>query len=291
MNYILATDSSCDLPLSYVQDNGIHLFHITSTVGTMEIIDDLGMSYSHSHFYNTLREGDLPTTSQVNVFAFKEQFTTWAKEGISVLYIAFSSGLSGTYSSAVIARDEVLELYPSANITIIDTLCASGGVGFLVYKASQLKQQGKSIEEVAKFIFHTKDNIVHVFTVDDLYHLERGGRLSHASALIGTLLKIKPVLYVNEEGKLIPYQKCRGRKKALRSLAEHFNTLAIDKNEPVMLTHGDCLEEAHFVADILRNECGAKEVIISNIGVAIGSHSGPSCVALCFLANKKIPIA
>ncbi|MGL4736149.1 MAG: DegV family protein, partial [Cellulosilyticaceae bacterium] len=225
MDFIIATDSSCDLPYSFARENGIHVFPITSCFEDLEIKDDLGNSYSHTDFYNKLRNGAMPTTSQVNVFTFKEAFSHWASEGTPVLYIGFSSGLSGTVNSGMIALSEVQEEFPDAPIYVIDTLAASGGVGLLINHALNLRATGHTLEEVYTQIESLKLNVVHMFTVDDLFHLERGGRISHASAFVGTLLNIKPVLYVNNEGKLIPYQKCRGRKKSLKSLVQHMESL------------------------------------------------------------------
>ncbi|MGL4345053.1 MAG: DegV family protein [Cellulosilyticaceae bacterium] len=290
MHFIIATDSSCDLPSSFADEHNLHLFHITSTVEGSEIKDDLGRSYSHHDFYNALRGGSMPTTSQVNVFTFKEQFLVWAKAQTPVLYIGFSSGLSGTVNSAMIALNQVREEYPDVPIHIIDTLAASGGVGLLTYYACQLRDQGQSVDEVYTAIESMKLNMAHIFTVDDLGHLERGGRISHASAFVGTLLNIKPVLYVNNDGKLIPYQKCRGRKKALKSLVQHFESLATTTNQPIMITHGDCAEDAQHVADLLKEEVGISPEFIHFIGPAIGAHSGPGTVALFFLGNQRTPI-
>lgn len=290
LNFLIATDSSCDLPSSYVDANDIYVFPISVTINNKEILDDLGKSYSHQDFYNTIREGSMPTTSQVNMFTFKEQFIKWASDNIPVLYLAFSSGLSGTYNSALAARLEVLEEYPDANITIIDTLAASGGVGLLVYYANEMRNSGKSLEEIAEFITITRLNLTHVFTVDDLYHLERGGRISHASAFVGSLLQIKPVLYVSDEGTLIPFQKMRGRKKALRALVSQFEKSCIDKTAPILITHGDCVEDAEFVAELIRESYDVKKIIINTIGPAIGSHSGANTVALFFIGLHKIPL-
>jgi len=287
MNYIIATDSGCDLSFSYLEEHNIELFSLTSRIGELEMKDDLGKSYSHTDFYNKLRSGSLPTTSQVNAFTFKERFLEWAKQDIPVLYIAFSSALSGTCQSALMAREEVLEVYPQAKIAVVDSLCASGGLGLLVHQTLAYLKKGHSLEEAILFAEQQKHKIMHVFTVDDLNHLQRGGRISQASAFVGTLLQVKPVLYVNDEGKLIPYQKCRGRKKSIKTLIEHYNTSCTDKEAPVMITHSDCAEEATALATALKEECGAKEVLIYPIGVVIGSHTGASTLAVCFNSDHK----
>lgn len=290
MSFTIATDSSCDLSPDFIDKYNILLFHITSNLDGIELKDDLGRSYNHHDFYNHLRNGSMPTTSQVNFFTFKEKFLEYAQSNIPLLYIAFSSGLSGTYNSAYIALNEVKEEFPNAPIYIIDSLCASGGVGLLIRYACQMKQAGKTIKEVHAEIEAQKLNVVHVFTVDDLFHLERGGRISHASAFVGTLLNIKPILYVNNEGKLIPYQKCRGRKKALKSLVQHFESLNTSTSQPIVITHGDCLEDAQYIAQLLKEEFGVEETYIHFIGPAIGTHSGIGTVALFFLGQQRTPI-
>lgn len=289
MNFLIAVDSGADLSLSYLESENLYLFPLTFTLNGHEIKDDFGKSYSHKSFYDSLRSGAMPTTSQVNIFTFKEQFTIWAKENIPVLYLAFSSGLSGTYNSACIALKEVQEEYPDAPITIIDTLAASSGVGLLVYHACTLRKQGKDIKEVADYIRATAPYLCHLFTVDDLYHLERGGRVSHASAFVGSLLQIKPVLYVNDEGKLIPYQKTRGRKKSLHALVDLFGSLVEDTTQPVMISQSDCEEDAHFVAKLLQEKYNVEVTMINPIGSVIGSHCGANVIALFFIAKQRVP--
>lgn len=289
MDFIIATDSSCDLPYSFATEHQLYVFPITSYFEEVELKDDLGHSYSHTDFYNKLRDGAMPKTSQVNVFTFKETMQNWAEQGIPVLYIGFSSALSGTVNSAMIALSEIKERFPDAPIYVIDTLAASGGVGLLVNHAIQLRAQGEAIASVYEQLEALKLNIVHMFTVDDLFHLEKGGRISHASAFVGTLLNIKPVLYVNNEGKLIPYQKCRGRKKALKSLVQHMVSLTDQVASPIFITHGDCLEDAHYVASLIEEQFHITPELINFIGPAIGAHSGPGTIALFFIGNSRIP--
>lgn len=289
MSFILAADSNCDLAASYIAQHHIHLFHITVSINGNEFADDLGISYSHKDFYDHLRNGSQPTTSQVNLFTFKEQFIAWAKEGIPVIYCAFSSGLSGTCQSAYMARQEVLEIYPDAQIHIIDTKAASSGCGLLIHYAVRLRDEGKSIEEVIDFIETHKDKLVHVFTVDDLNHLHRGGRLSAGAAFVGSLLHIKPLLYVDDEGHLIPYSKYRGRKKALRGLVDHFRDLATDYQQPIMISHGDSLEDATYVAHLIKEAFGTSSITINCIGPGIGAHSGADTIALFFIGEQKKP--
>lgn len=289
MSFIITTDSNCDLSPSYIDTEQIHIFSIGTQINNEEIDPIKGQGENFKTFYDAIRSGEMPTTSQVNVYTFKEKFIEWIKNGNEVLYIAFSSGLSGTYASAMIAKDEVIEEYPNAKINIVDTLAASGGQGYLVTEACKARSKGMLMAEVASLLEEIKQHIVHVFIVDDLKHLERGGRVSAASAFVGTLLQIKPVLYVNDEGKLIPFQKMRGRKKAMSALVNHYEHLCIDKTKPIAITHGDCEEDAKVLAEILKKHCGTLEITINPISPGIGTHSGPATLALFFWGAEKTP--
>lgn len=290
MSFTIAVDSSCDLPLTYIEQENLYIFPLTFHFEGQEYLDDLGQTYSSKSFYSAIRNGTMPTTSQVNAFTFKEQFIKWAKAGTSVLYIAFSSGLSGTYNSALAAREEVLETYPDATIQIVDTRAASSGLGLLIYHACLLRTQGKSIDEIYTYIEETRDHLCHLFTVNDLHHLERGGRLSSTSAFVGSLLHIKPVLYVDHAGKLIPYQKTHGRKKALHALVNHLESLMETTDQPIMISHSDCLQDASFVAHLIKEKLGISVTMINNIGPVIGAHCGADVVALFFLGTQKTPL-
>ena len=289
MSFIITTDSNCDLSPSYINTEQIHIFSIETQINNEEVDPIKGQGENFKTFYDTIRNGEMPTTSQVNVYTFKENFIEWVGSGNEVLYIAFSSGLSGTYSRAMIAKAEVLEAYPNAKINIVDTLAASGGQGYLVTEACKARAKGRSMTEVTGLVEVIKQNIVHVFIVDDLKHLERGGRVSAASAFVGTLLQIKPVLYVNNEGKLIPFQKMRGRKKAMSALVHHYEQLCIDKTRPIAITHGDCEEDAKVLAEMLKKHCNTLDISINPISPGIGTHSGPSTLALFFWGAEKTP--
>ncbi|MBU3810184.1 MAG: DegV family protein [Candidatus Niameybacter stercoravium] len=290
MSFIIAVDSSCDLPLGYIEQEHLYVFSLIFNLGGQEHLDDLGQTYTSEAFYNAIRNGAMPTTSQVNTYTFKKQFIEWAKSNTPVLYIAFSSGLSGTYNSALAAREEVLEAYPDAQIQIVDTRAASSGMGLLVYHACLLRAQGQSIDAIRTYIEETRDYLCHLFTVNDLHHLERGGRISHTSAFVGSLLQIKPVLYVNNEGKLIPYQKAHGRKKALHALVTHLESLITLNPQPIMISHSDCIQDANYVAQLLQEKLDLSPVMINNIGPVIGSHCGADVVALFFIGKQKTPL-
>lgn len=239
-------------------------------------------------FYNKLRAGVMSTTTQVNSEEFIQVFTPVLEAGDDILYIAFSSGLSGTCQSAHLAKKELEQKFPGRRIEVFDSLCASMGEGLLVYHAATRKNNGASLDEVLAWL---KENVLHLchwFTVDDLNHLKRGGRVSTATALVGTMLGIKPVLHVDDEGHLIPVSKVRGRKQSLDALVKKMEETAIDPQDQVIfISHGDCLEDAKYVARQVREKLGVKDVKINFIGPVIGAHSGPGTVALFFLGSSR----
>ena len=212
----------------------------------------------------------------------------FVKEGKDVLHLGFSSGLSGTLNSMRIAGEELSEKYPEAKIIIIDTLCACLGEGLLLYKALQHKEAGESIEEVAKWVEENKLHICHNVTVDDLNHLHRGGRVSKTTAIVGTMIQIKPIIHMDNEGKLQVIGKERGRKRSLNKIVD----MAVEQskgwdNDMVMITHGDCIEDAEYVAGLVREKLGVEQILINNIGTVIGSHTGPGVVAVFCMGDKR----
>lgn len=250
--------------------------------------DDFGKSISYKDFYNELRKGEMSSTSQINPSTFEETFRKYVSEGYSLIYIAFSSALSGTYNSACIARDTILEENPSADISIIDSKCASLGLGLLVYNACERLKAGESKEVVVNWVENNKLKLNHWFTVDDLHHLKRGGRVSSTSAILGTLLDIKPVLKVNKEGKLVPVTKVKGRKKSIRALADALKQRIVDPdNQVIAISHGDCEDDARLLERLIKEEFNIKDVIFNYVGPVIGSHSGPGTIALFFFGNDR----
>lgn len=285
-DYIIFTDSTCDLEPEYTETLGVSVIALEFTYDGKSYCDGTGMSYKD--FYNLLREKKSVTTSQINTGTFIEKFEPRLKEGHDILYIAFSSGLSGTFASAQIAREELLKDYPERKIFIVDSLCASMGEGLLVYYAAQKKREGLSIDELAEWLEDHKLNVCHWFTVDDLFHLKRGGRVSAASAVLGTMLGVKPVMHVDNAGKLILVEKARGRKASLNSLVEHMKASAtITATDAVFISHGDAIEDANFVKDLVLKAFSVKEVRINYVGSVIGSHSGPGTLALFFLGKER----
>ena len=288
--YVILTDSCADLnpdivaqyddlvilPLSYTMDG----------VTVSEIMDDPQMI---KEYYDKLRSGSKSTTAQATPQAYYDTFVSYAKAGIPVLAVVFSSGLSGTFSSACIGRDMVLEEYPDAQIELVDTLNASAGEGLMVYDALENRAKGMGPKENGDWIREHAQNYVSWFTVDDLNFLKRGGRCSPSAAFFGSMLNIKPVLHVNSEGKLIARSKVRGRKQALKALADKFGELNTAKDQVIFISHGDCLADAEFVRNALVSDygCNADKIIISAIGPVIGSHSGPGTVALFFRGRDR----
>lgn len=288
-NYVIITDSSCDLPDSLVRE-------LELTVLPLAFIMD-GKTYrnwpdnremSPDEFYNKEREGLMATTNAVNVEEAAQAIRTVLERGKDALVLAFSSGLSSTCGAFQIAAQELGEQYPERRVFVVDTLCASLGQGMLVYQAAKLRQAGKSIEEVRDWTEANKLRQCHWFTVNDLFFLKKGGRVSAATAVVGTMLQIKPVLHVDDEGHLINVAKARGRKASLTALVDKVGELADDPAAQTMfISNSDCLEDAQFVADEVKRRYGTKEIIINSIGPVIGAHTGPGCVALFFMGKHR----
>ncbi len=288
-SFVILTDSSADLSASMVQQLDVQVLPLSF------VLD--GHTY-HDHpdnrdmdprlFYERLRSGDMATTSAVNVAQYTEALEPLLQAGQDVLILAFSSGLSTTYNSSLIAVEELQAKYPDRKLFTVDTLCASLGQGLLVWYAAQARARGGSIEEVRDWIEEHKLNLCHQFTVDDLYFLKRGGRISSATALVGSMLHIKPVLHVDNEGHLINTGKVRGRQAALKALVDRMEHTAIDSGSlTVFISHGDCLEDAQTVADMVKKRFGVQEVYINYVGPVIGAHSGPGTLALFYMGTDR----
>lgn len=287
--YVIVTDSAADMPKEFYKENHIVVMPLSYIMNGETYKDGEGLS--NKEYFDAIRCGAMPTTSQVNPEEAEEDFVKILEEGKDVLYIGFSSGLSGSYNSGRIAAEELSESYPEASIVAIDTLCAAMGEGLMVYKAVELKKQGKTLGEVAAYIEENKMNICHLFTVDDLNHLHRGGRVSKATAVIGTMVNIKPILRVNEEGKLVSLTKARGRKKSLTELVslmeERCRGFEEDNERMIAINHADCEEDAVFVKNLIEKRLGYKNCIINSLGAVIGAHTGPGLIALFFTGNPR----
>lgn len=288
MGIKIITDSACDLPREYININDIGLVSLILNLNGQAIKDDLGETLSYKDFYNKMREGATPTTSQVNAHNFEEEFIKYVKDGDSIIYISISSSLSGTFNSANIAKNIILEEYPNANIYLVDSLSVAGGQGLLVAKACEMRDSGIGAEEIVNWLEENKRKVIHSILIDDLNHLKRGGRISGATAAIGGLLNIKPTLFLDDEGKLIQGEKIKGKKKALRFLVNEVREKAVDtENEILYICHGDCLEEAETLRDMILEEVKFKNVIINYVGNVIGAHAGPGVLAAVFLGSNR----
>ena len=287
-NIIIMTDSCCDLPYEFTMDNNIVVIPLRLTLRGETIEDDLGKTLKYSDFYKSVREGEMPKTAQANVYEFEQLFEKYIKDGDKVIYIAFSSALSGTYNSACVARENLLEKYPEADISVIDSKSASMGLGLLVYYANEMLKSGKNKEEIIKWIEENKLKVIHWFTVEDLNHLFRGGRVSKTTAMVGSLLSIKPVMHVDNEGRLMPVEKARGRKKSLSSLVNKVAEGIVNPEEQVVfISHGDCIDDVEYVKEKLLQKIKVKDIIVNYVGPVIGSHSGPGTVAIFYLGKER----
>ena len=287
-DYLITTDNMADLPREYMEEHGIPTMSLTYLMDGVSYTAE--NSLSPEEFYKKMRGGCMPTTSQINPEEAGEKFREFIKKNRNIIHIAFSSGLSGTYNSARIAAEELKEEFPDCRITVIDSLAASMGQGLLVHKALELQAQGMKYDELVQWLEEHKKNVCHIFTVDDLFHLYRGGRVSKTAAVLGTMINLKPVLHVDNEGHLIPLSKVRGRKKSLNALVDCMEKQMgswRDKNDIVFLSHGDCYEDALYVAEQVKKRFGIKEFLISSVGPTIGSHSGPGTMALFFMGEER----
>ena len=285
-DYIIVTDSSCDLPESTVEELGIKVIKLDFIIEGEEAQNNDAMDAKS--FYRILRTGKMITTSAVSIDRFINEVEPYLEDGKDVLYLGFSSGLSGTYNAGAVGAGELAEKYTDRKIYTVDTLAASMGQGLLVWLAANMKKDGKSIEEVRDYVENNKMSLAHWFTVNDLFFLKRGGRVSAATAILGTALQIKPVMHVDDAGKLVKVSTARGRKASIDALFAKIKDTAVDVSEQaVFISHGDCIEDAKYLAEKIKSELGVKEVIISYVGPVIGAHSGPGTLALFFMATKR----
>lgn len=283
MTIKILADSACDLTKNYYNEFNIEMVPLTVHLNEQDYQDSIEIS--PKKIYDAMRDGHTTKTSQVSPQTFKTIFTSYAEKNQPLIYLAFSSGLSGTYQTAKMIEQEIKEDNPEAPIHIIDTKCASIGYGLVVLRAAKLAQTGATVEEVMDMASYHADHMEHIFTVDDLEYLYRGGRVSKTAAFVGTLLKIKPLLHV-EDGKLIPIEKIRGSKKVLGRMLAIMEQRGTNLNDQVIgISHGDDLETAEKLATMIKEKFNPKEVIIEMVGSVIGAHSGPGTIALFFL-NK-----
>lgn len=285
-DYIITVNSTVDLPKEWLEERHVPVVPLKYTIDGETYTDMEGLTAKD--FFAKLREGKMAVTSQINPEEAKSYLEPFVKEGKDVLHLSFSSGLSGTFNSMRIAAEELSEEYPEAKIYVVDTLCACLGEGLLLYYTLKQKEAGKTIDEALQWVEDNKLHICHNVTVDDLNHLHRGGRVSKTAAVLGTMVQIKPIIHMDNEGHLQVIGKERGRKKALHKIVD----MAVKQaegydNEICMITHGDCIEDAEYVAKLVREKLGIEEILINNIGTVIGSHTGPGVVAVFVMGNER----
>ncbi len=284
MSYMLVSDATLDLPLDLVEKHNIAVVPMAFTLDEKEILhypDERNMTTEE--FYEALKQGKKSVTSQINPVNYVEFFTPLLEKGEDILYICFTSGLSGTYQSALIAKGMLEEDFPERTIHVVDSLCASAGQGYFVYLAALKKEEGLSLEELTDWVVANRSRVAHWFTVDDLFHLQRGGRLSFAEAMLGSALKIKPIISVDDEGKLYVENKVRGNKKSVEYMIAKINDTMDDEERTVFIGHGDAEDRALDLKEKLLEKTKAENIQITKIGPIIGTHTGPGMLAVLFM--------
>ncbi len=287
-SYLITTDNMGDLPDEYIAEHRIPTMSLTYLLDGQTYNAENSLPYQE--FYKKMREGCMPTTSQVNPAEAKEYLEKFLEINKNIIHIAFSSGLSGTYNSVRLAAQELMEERPDCRITVVDSLAASMGEGLFVYRALEQQAAGLDYDAMVRWLEDNKQHICHYFTVDDLFHLYRGGRVSKAAAVVGTMINLKPVLHVDREGHLIPLAKVRGRRKSLNALLDYMEKQIgsfRDKNDIVFISHGDCYDDALYVRDQVKSRFGIEKFMIGPIGPTIGAHSGPGTLALFFMGDAR----
>ena len=284
----IVTDSSCDLGINFIEENNIELIPLLLNLDGETLKDDLGKSLGYREFYEKLRAGSMPSTSQINIYTFEEKFKELLDKGYEILYIGLSSALSGTFNSANMARNNILEENQNAKIAVVDSISVSMGLGMLIKKACKMIEEGKMLEDIVQWIEENKNKVIHAILVDDLKHLKRGGRVSASTAAVGSILNIKPLLKLNNSGAVEASEKIKGKKKGLKRLASIIKENAINiENEILYIMHGDVLEEAQYLKEIILQELNFKDVKVEYIGTVIGTHGGPGTIATVFWGNER----
>jgi DegV family protein with EDD domain len=286
-DYIITTDSTVDLPRKRMDELDIPRAYMSYIVGNSEYKDDM-TEKSAAFLYELMRDGAAPTTAQVNTEDFLQLWTPLLERELDIVHVGFSSGLSGSTNSAMMAARDLTESYPKRKIYVVDSLCASGGEGYLLTLALEKQKSGAGASECFEYLENIKLRINHWFTVDDLVYLKRGGRVTPTAAFLANLLSIKPVLNVDSEGHLIPQEKVKGRRAAIKRLFEHMCELAVpDENKFVYITHADCENDALYLKSLIEEKFGGAAVSITMIGAIIGAHAGPGTLALFFLGKER----
>lgn len=287
-DYIILTDSTIDLPDQIAKELELTVAPLTVTINDKSYKNYLDeREITLSDFYAAMRNKALPVTTAVNIYEFEEIIEPILKSGKDILYIGFSSAMSSTFSDGCIAAEELLHKYPERKVVTVDTLSASCGQGLLLYLAVQEKRKGKSMEEVKSFVEENRLHICHLFTVDDLIHVMRGGRASKGTAIMGTILNIKPILRVTDEGLMQTISKARGRKSAIRSIADTVAQTITDPEMPIFIGHGDCIEDAQILSSLITEKTGAKDIHLFILGPVCASHSGPGLLGAFYHGKNR----
>jgi len=288
-DYVIITDAASDLPTELLKHHNIAVIPMNFEIDSKSYkhYPD-GKELGYTQFYEMLRSGNVAKTSQINISDFTYCFDPILNYGLDILYIAFSSGLSGTYQSSVIAAKELMEKYPGRKLYCVDSRCASAGQGMLVYHAALKKQEGPDIDTLTDWVLQNRNHLCHCFTVNDLNHLKRGGRLNASSAIVGSMLSVKPILQVDQEGRLALNGKVRGCLKSLRELVERMEKFCVNPEEQtIFIAHGDCMNDADTLASMIKEKFAIKNVIISYTGPIIGAHTGPDMIGVFFFGSSK----
>ncbi|MBR4112817.1 MAG: DegV family protein [Ruminiclostridium sp.] len=290
--YVIITDTTTDMGIEYYKENNVQLLYFHYTMDDEEHVQYMESDLSVKEFYDRVRAGSMPKTSQVAYEDAFNLFESVVKEGKDIFYLSFSGALSGSYQTITMAANDVMEKYPDCSIKVIDSVSACGGEGLLLDYCVKRRDQGAELDELVEYAEVLKYNTIHLFTVMDLNHLHRGGRLSKASAVFGTMLGIKPVLYFNDKGQLLPYSKVRGRKQSLDAMAKQMKEkYKPGENEEIFINDGDAREDAEYLGKlIMKMMPDVKKVRYGNIGAVIGAHSGPGTVALFFIGKDREPV-
>ncbi|MDL2289058.1 DegV family protein [Oscillospiraceae bacterium OttesenSCG-928-F05] len=289
--YMLMVDSGADLSLDYLKKHAdqLAMIPITYTLDGTEYADDAGQTLGHTEFYAKLRSGSKSTTAMINTAAYSAEFSKILDQGKDLIYLALSSGISGSYSAAAMTGEELKAKYPDRSIYIVDSLGASLGIGVLAHAALAKKAEGMSVGALAQWLEEAKHRLCHLFTVSDLMHLQRGGRISRSTAIMGSIIGVKPMLDVDINGKLQSRSKVRGRRQALEALVAWMDRLTEGESlECVGVSHGDCEDDARYVMEIIKRNYKVQDAMITTIGPVIGTHSGPGTVALFFFGKARV---
>lgn len=287
-NIVLIIDSASTVTLDFIKQENVIGIGINCSYKGKDVIDDFGEKFNRKEFYKALKSGEMPTTSQINSFRFEEVFKPLIKEGKSIIYISLGGALSGTVDSARMAVENIKEEYANADISVIDSMSASLGEGLLGYYAYEMMKQGKTKDEIVDFLEEAKTRTHAFFTVNDLSHLKRGGRISSSAAVVGSLLNVKPILYVSHEGRIVSYSKTRGTKKAIATLVEKFkDNINPDEKITVAISYGDNYEDGKLLEEAIRKFDNVEKIITNEEGTIITSHTGPDMVGLFFMGKLR----